>query len=443
MTSTDDGNNGRLLALSSDIRNSSIPKARGFSRHFVIHSADLLTILDSLFTAHNNSGKDSNEVANNDSSDSRTGMNLDNGSGNSPANKDVNNANNNNNNNNNDKDGINNNGGSSDKSIVNSGDSADATAGGNTSVSESADFSRSAMNAGDGLNRVLRRRIQKVIRNPNLSPKTKSELVIDLFLQERTAVTLAKQRRLPQGNQRLLGAGAGPSTSSTANSHLLTQTRHRSSRHPHAHSAEKHSDGSVDGHNSDGSVDGDTVVDSDGVANTGDDSVDTNSHSDSSSTSSTAHSVSDVVLSDLPSGKVLTPQAWADKLLEFCKEHHISLPTSLSTRITTIAARLAKFFVHSVGRHTLESNDRRFSLHPTGVVVYQHDSGEMKISLLKLLASLSLSKSKLFQYLTAVHSPQKVRQYTSSERRCISALIRLAGIPKRSIPCIGIRDLCK
>ena len=142
------------------------------------------------------------------------------------------------------------------------------------------------------------------------------------------------------------------------------------------------------------------------------------------------------------STEVSDPHMYAEKLLQMCKTHRIALQHSSNKRIISITKTMTKYFSLTIKDGYLESVDRRFTLSPHGLVIYQHDTKEIKMSILKLIASLTLTTSKLFRFLTSTAYPQKLKQYSSSEKLCIRSFVRLTGISRRCIPCLQVRTLC-
>ena len=90
-----------------------------------------------------------------------------------------------------------------------------------------------------------------------------------------------------------------------------------------------------------------------------------------------------------------------------------------------------------------ESGDRRFHLSSDGYLHFHGRFKDITMELDKLLASLSLNQSHLFQYvIERGKQNNKLSKYTNNEKVLIKNLVRLANLPKSRIPCLKIRAFC-
>ena len=164
-------NEDRIEKVQEDLNELKIPKTQNFSRHLILHEIDFLHLINTICNQNSNM-KESNE-------------------------------NNNNHNNTNDQDFNN-------VDIDNESKKDDIKP--NTEPFGGSPPSTATVPKLMPPTDKWKKQISKIVRNKNLSDLTKTELVIDLFLDAKRREDLAKERLLPGGTKRLLGAGNPPNS---------------------------------------------------------------------------------------------------------------------------------------------------------------------------------------------------------------------------------------
>ena len=97
-----------------------------------------------------------------------------------------------------------------------------------------------------------------------------------------------------------------------------------------------------------------------------------------------------------------------------------------------------------LSKHLSESADRRFVFkNRRNTVIFNHDNRSKKITLNRLIAALSMTNNKLYQYLSLVDPGKTVKPYSKDEKSVIKNIVRLSRIPRLRIPCQKIRSLCR
>ena len=111
-------------------------------------------------------------------------------------------------------------------------------------------------------------------------------------------------------------------------------------------------------------------------------------------------------------------------------------------RVTNIWLSLRKYLNMS-SPDGPESSDRRFHLSESGYLHFHGRFKDITVELNKVLASLTLSQSHLFQYVVE-HGKHNdgLSKYTNDEKVLIKNLVRLANLPKSRIPCLKVRAFC-
>ena len=89
-----------------------------------------------------------------------------------------------------------------------------------------------------------------------------------------------------------------------------------------------------------------------------------------------------------------------------------------------------------------ESPDRRFKLTKEGEMRYHHNNKDIFMSVEKLIASLSLTTTQLFKYLTTSSNNLKDVRYKNNERKMIKTFVRLSGLPRQFIRSTKMREIC-
>ena len=89
-----------------------------------------------------------------------------------------------------------------------------------------------------------------------------------------------------------------------------------------------------------------------------------------------------------------------------------------------------------------ESGDRRFLLEDGGLVKYQSNTREITMPFQKLIASLSLTNAKLFNFVT-VTTTGAVRSYSNEEKDLIRSFVHSSKIPLKTISSIKMRNICR
>ena len=122
-----------------------------------------------------------------------------------------------------------------------------------------------------------------------------------------------------------------------------------------------------------------------------------------------------------------------------CVKAGLSFPLE---RVTGIWLSLRKYLSMSSPEGP-ESGDRRFHLSSDGYLHFHGRFKDISIELNKVLATLSLSQSHLFQYVVERgRQNNELSKYSNDEKVLIKNLVRLANIPKSRIPCLKIRAFC-
>ena len=434
----------RILTVAKDGAEAKIPKSKPFSRSFILHESDLLSILNNLI---NNSNNDTNDPGETNS----IAMNVPPFA--ASTNKDNNNSDNNDSNNINDNNNNNNNSDSH-----NATDKPNALNGSGTIR-----FNNDNNNNNNNNNKTMpntdadlidtrwTKRIKKLISNPNLSAETKTELISDLFKTATTRTRLALERRLKTGSQKLLGAGIvetpadaikRPSSADQTSSKALSRTPPITSEAVANNSVANAPSRDADGAESDTEADSDSFdppddTDSD-VAN--DTSGDTDGDEDDAEVDDDDDDDDDDV--DETIDDIRTPYYWANDLLITCARQGIALSKPAKYRVMSVGKKLGRLFSISIDSNKLETQDRRFYILKDGMVHYQYHTKEIRMPVYKLIASLSLPTSKLFRTLRAISFPIPVKKYSSYDKFLLSTIVDAANISPNSIPCTKLREIC-
>ena len=128
-------------------------------------------------------------------------------------------------------------------------------------------------------------------------------------------------------------------------------------------------------------------------------------------------------------------------LHNICKRSKIPYPSS---KMIVLRRKLEQYLSEEelLDNKTLaESKDRRFALTTKRNLVFHGRDASYSMSMLKTLASLSLSKDYLYIFLVNKTKGQSnIQKFTVKEKTLLKNLVRLAGIRKQSIPCIPLRS---
>ena len=172
--SNDEINRLRLRQMSHDLEDNRIPRSKGFSRHFVLHSLDLMSILNTIFKSKSDdrlieNNKDSMDNKNNKIEEQQSEQNT--------------------------------------PEQTNTEDKITESAGGKVPTN---------MTPTDGhtidTTKKWKKKLKDIIRNPNISDKDKTEMIVEELDLRRRTEDLIRERRLIPPNKRILG-GAGVGTS--------------------------------------------------------------------------------------------------------------------------------------------------------------------------------------------------------------------------------------
>ena len=122
-----------------------------------------------------------------------------------------------------------------------------------------------------------------------------------------------------------------------------------------------------------------------------------------------------------------------------CTKAGLAFPVE---RITKIWLSLRKYLNRSSPEGP-ESGDRRFHLSHEGLLHFHGRFKDITVELNKVLASLTLNQSHLFQYVVERGKQHDgISRYTNDEKVLIKNLVRLANLRKTQIPCQKIRAFC-
>ena len=127
-------------------------------------------------------------------------------------------------------------------------------------------------------------------------------------------------------------------------------------------------------------------------------------------------------------------------LQNICQRADIPYPSS---KLDQIKKKLEEYLSeedHSLEGSLAESKDRRFVLTTKRNLVYHAHDGSYSMSLLKILASLTLPKQHLFTFLINKNRGRSnIQKFSIKEKLLLKHLVRLAGIKKKNVPCIPLR----
>ena len=120
----------------------------------------------------------------------------------------------------------------------------------------------------------------------------------------------------------------------------------------------------------------------------------------------------------------------------------IIMPNVSKKHLKYVAKHVETFFPLSIKGNCLESKDRRFLMKSNGEILYHHDNRDKKTSLLRLMASLTFSKAKMFHVLRASNERKKIIPFSKEEKSVIRSFVANSNFPTEAIPCGKIRALC-
>lgn len=277
-----------------------------------------------------------------------------------------------------------------------------------------------------GQNQALTKKIQKIIKNSNLSSETKTELINDLVISHGRKTALQIQRKLPSGNQMLLSGGGGNNTQRQSMTDIPGPRRSETvagqdvvtrSSNDTAMSANDDDDEPDDDNDDD-----DEENDDDDDDESDDDEYDNASVKD--------RSFLDQLRAAVTMIKVVS------------RSRNIRLSTGNFLALDK-AIHVMKAFFSEVCSDGQESKDRRFLLKSNGDIFYQTDKKQIRMKLQKLLATLSFNTAKLFAFLQGISKKNDgVAPYSSDEKTLIRAFVSLSHFHRKYIPCAKVRDLC-
>ena len=172
--SNDEINNLRLEQLKHDLTDNLIPKSKTFTRHFVLHSLDLLGILNTLFKTKNTQQLPKSSIKEKVTSEEDTQKHM-------------------------------------------QGDNESHSAVAETEPGGSLGPTMQTKDEVPIEREKWKKQLKKMLANPNISDKDKAEMVVEELDKQRTYERIMRERRLIPPHKRLLG-GAYDGTESTQSS---------------------------------------------------------------------------------------------------------------------------------------------------------------------------------------------------------------------------------
>ena len=273
-------------------------------------------------------------------------------------------------------------------------------------------------------NDKLSKRIKNIIKNNNLSPDTKTEIIHDLIITTQKKKILAIERdKIPSRNSMLL-SGAGNNSEQ--------QTSFASAKNNN----DKHSDDNNDDHNN---------CDDDSDNNSDDHSIDHRSDDNRSDDHGNQNNVDSDALrhnNDSPNRRDILISV-KNKIKNICTTNNIKISKNSIATLDKISRKIEVYLCLKC-KSGVESKDRKFILTSTGTIIYHDYDDSIKMGVKKLLATLSLSTNELFAFLQAISRKKNnsVTAYSSREKRFLTSFAKLASIHPGLISCFKVRKLC-
>ena len=294
----------------------------------------------------------------------------------------------------------------------------------------------------------LKKNLNKIIRNKNLSDETKLELCMELYNKSRKESVFIKQQQLPPENKLLL-AGGNP----IYNAPLQPQNITSSPQIQHCDNDNNLFDDSDDSTSpleptTNSAIHAKPTEKKQKSPNQNDlhrqnDKKSTKEDTNVSKTNEAANSRISTPVTKQKQSLLASHNTYlhntAHTVISKCKLHKIPLTSKEKMALQTVAKALNTYFKYPL-KNKVQSSDKQCISMLDGVIWYKMETKQHRFLLTKLFATFSLKRPHLYDFLNIRDS---VKPYTNTEKEFLKFISHSARIPIRIVPCPKIRLLCK